>query len=473
MSALLVLLACIPSPPAERTWETATLPPTGSTAETAGTGHTGAPATGHTGTTPPTPPTPELISDATATTFPLFGNLGTSGDLDADGRWEIAVGRFEEPAWSALSFNGATVSLFREGGVSGGGLIGTGTSAAIDLRGDLTDDGTADVLIGAASPGGYGAVTAVFADPGTGPGYRDWFSGGQFGWDVAAADVSGDGVADLLFSTAAPGDGTAGTVQVVLGGPALAAGTGTEPDAEAWATWRLPELGCSLAASLSAGDLDGDGVHEVLVGSMGDSFDPMDVWALRGNAGVHADLALSANTLFHFVGDGHADGAAIPASVAVTDVDGDGYGDAVLGFPFDGAGAGALYVVSGGASGSFPRGELGPADATARVQGPGALFGAHVAAPWDFDADGAQDVAVTAELEDGDRGAVYLFSGADLRGTIDVAWARRHLLGRGGGYRLGSSISSGDFDFDGAGDLVLGEAPVEPGASGWLLLGTP
>jgi hypothetical protein len=191
----------------------------------------------------------------------FFGwSVAGPGDVSGDGVPDLLVGApgtfaTNQPG-QARVFSGA-----------GGGVIftfsGTATNdhlgRAVAGAGDVSGDGVPDLLVGAPQEGG-------------GPGYAKLFSGGngnvlltvtgavfdeKFGSSVAGVgDVSGDGVLDFLVGapTASTGDGFArlfsganGTVLDTF------AGIGDE------------RLGTSVAGG---GDLDGDGVPDLLVGGM-------------------------------------------------------------------------------------------------------------------------------------------------------------------------------------------------------------
>jgi hypothetical protein len=79
----------------------------------------------------------------------------------------------------------------------------------------------------------------------------------------------------------------------------------------------------------------------------------------------------------------------------------------------------------------------------------------------DFDDDGAVDLTVGSTIwSEGDFGRVFLFrgplSGAFLVDDADVIWA-----GESAGDWAGGDLASGDFDGDGRADLVVGAAGVD------------
>lgn len=100
-----------------------------------------------------------------------------------------------------------------------------------------------------------------------------------------------------------------------------------------------------------------------------------------------------------------------------------------------------------------------------------AAFGKTVTLLGDMDGDGRSEVLVSADDENGEDGAVYLFPGSALSGTVTSAvatasWAGAWTDGQLGGYR--SVTAPGDLDADGVPELFFAaaEADANGNASG-------
>jgi hypothetical protein len=366
-----------------------------------------------------------------------------------------------------------------------GGGAGERTGFAVAQVGDVNGDGTPDVAVSApdaAGPDrpGAGVVTIVFG-PVTGkldldkaPGLRivGAAAKGQLGLAVApAGDVNGDKLADVVIG--APNvAGGAGAAYVVAG----RAETGTIDLAAPGAALQTIAGGAAgdgLGTSVAGlGDVDGDGVSDVAVGSPGADRAGTDggaVDVVYGTAGGgSADVTQLGSAGLSIVGP---QGALAGLSVAAAgDVDGDGHADVALGAPTfapGGAPRGAAFVVRGRAGGGTLALDGLPAAEGWRFTGAhaGDFFGANVAATSDVDGDGHPDLVVGAPLAavDGKEhaGSAYvLYLGAapltaDLGDTLAPDRGMR-IDGANEGEEAGAAIRGlGDLDGDKLADVVV------------------
>jgi len=219
--------------------------------------------------------------------------------------------------------------------------------------------------------------------------------------------------------------------------------------------------GCSLAS----GDVDGDGVGDVLVGACGQDAGGTDsgaAYLVLGPATGTVDLS-AADT--KFVGESERDEAGY--ALATGDVDGDGIGDILVGAYGQDAGgsySGAAYLVLGPTTGWVDLSSAADAKFVGEVTGD---FAGCNLASGDIDGDGVGDVLVGAYGQDADgtdSGAAYLVLGP-ATGTVDLSEADAKFVGEEDADFAGSSLTVGDIDGDGVGDVLVGAHDEDEGGS--------
>ncbi len=291
--------------------------------------------------------------------------------------------------------------------------------------GDVNGDAFSDLVVGAPMAANgeaeEGQVT-VYYGSGTGLSTSGATTlemnqaGAHFGHSVAAGDTNGDGPADVVVGAPhyANGETNEGAAFVFLG---AAAGVATTPS---W-TFECDQADAMCGEAVAAGgDLNNDGVDDVLVGAPGYSVGGLAVGRVFAFLGSTGGLA----TTFTSV-DGAAAGQEFGGSVAFAgDVNGDGYDDVLVGavgmppvaLSPNVTGGGSAFLYYGGPSG------LSATPAwNAEGNAEGDQFGASLAGG-DFDNDGYADLAIGAPgLYAGQQpntGGVYVFAGqADVTPT--------------------------------------------------------
>ncbi len=275
---------------------------------------------------------------------------------------------------------------------------------------------------------------------------------------ASAGDVNGDGFDDILIGAnqVSVNASTAGAVYVLLG-PSPTAGDLADADIKIYGETHAAWVGYSVAG---AGDLDGDGYDEILIGAP-----QTEYFAYRDGAAylLYGPIELGSLVISdadsHLVGEDTEDEAGCSVASA-GDVDGDGYGDILIGALREdsgGADAGAAYVLNG------PIGHgttmLEWADAKFVGEDSSDQAGVAVAPAGNADGDGYDDVLVGAWQESSlatQGGAVYLLHGP-MTGTMDLSLASTKFVGETEYDRAGVSVSSaGDVNGDGLDDILIG-----------------
>jgi hypothetical protein len=230
------------------------------------------------------------------------------------------------------------------------------------------------------------------------------------------------------------------------------------------------ELGTSVAG---AGDVDGDGYADVIVGAPGyDAGETNEgaAFVFLGSASGVADG--NPTTAAAMLQSNQAD-AALGTSVAgAGDVDGDGYADVIVGAPGYDAGEsneGAAFVFLGSASGVA---DGNPATAAAKLQSnqEDAGLGQSVAGAGDIDADGYADVIVGApgyDAGESEEGAAFVFLGsASGVANGSPSTAATQLQSNQVDAGLGESVAgAGDVDGDTFSDVIVGAPGYDAGES--------
>ena len=391
--------------------------------------------------------------------------------------------------------------------------------------GDVNGDGHSDVLIGAPDndngQSDEGAAYLFLGSPSGlshAPGWTQEGDqpGARFGHSVASAgDVNGDGYSDVLVGTPGYEDGQSGegAVFLYLGSPG---GLSSVPAR----LWQGNQAGARFGSSVTgAGDVNSDGFDDVLIGVPGFDGGQSDEGAAFLFLGAASDLPSAPA----WSAEGNQLGASFGSSVAALgDVNGDGFGDVVIGAPlYDGGqieegqvqifggtltglGASPLqslesnvagtqfgFSVAGGGDlngGGVRRILYGAPTYTYTHQEEGGTFlstlgqshffldfgrqdfahrGASIASAGDVNADGMMDVVIGADLFDAgeeDEGRVTVHLGHS--GFIVDRAAAWVIDGNQPYSAFGSSVSSaGDVNGDGYGDVVVGAPLFDRGQS--------
>ena len=278
-----------------------------------------------------------------------------------------------------------------------------------------------------------------------------------FGYSVSSAgDVNGDGYSDVIVGAVFydGGEFKEGRAYVFHGsatGLSTTAAWTDEPNQES--TW----FGHSVE---TAGDVNGDGYSDVIVGAYWYDNGETD----EGRAFVYHGSPTGLGAVAAWTAEPNQAGAVFGASVSTAgDVNGDGYSDVIYGAPFYENGEpyeGRAYVYHGSASG------LGATEAwTAESNQMNASYGVSVSTAGDVDADGYSDVIVSAFLYDNgesDEGRAFVYHGSASGLSATAAWTAES---NQAGAELGAVSSAGDINGDGYSDVIVSAGRYTNGQS--------
>ena len=361
---------------------------------------------------------------------------------------------------------------------------------------DIDADGYGELVVGASG------VDQLYVYPGSASGLdtaaEEILSSGlgSFGGTLASGDVNGDGYPDLAVQ-----DGSNTATVNILHGSASGLDSSSEYSISASDGAALDAFGAALSM---AGDLNGDGYADLIVGatradaplaesgalyiylgsstgltasseqklvpsdSVGTHYFGTDATIVADQDGDGLDeVAVGApgdnsftGSVYLYFGSSTGVSAATESKITVSgtyhfgstlsaaDANGDGYSDLLVGSPrgpVSGSGTGLVYTFYGAATGLDTLSPDSLGEASYRSD-----FGAKVRGLGDFDGDGYED-AVVQELARYGGGTSMVFygsaSGLDFSSEAQVG---------GGGWYAGDAACAGDWDADGWPDLAVG-----------------
>ncbi|RMG15688.1 MAG: hypothetical protein D6729_12165 [Deltaproteobacteria bacterium] len=418
--------------------------------------------------------TPTGLLESTEANAEFGCSVASAGDVDGDGYTDVVVGACgysngEAGEGAAYLYRGSATGLSTvpdaaiESNQSGARL------GPVASAGDVNGDGYADVIVGAPSysngQSNEGAAFVYLGSPtglGTTPAWMGEYDQANAGYGQAVAtagDVNGDGYDDILVGIPAASNSVflEGVAVLYLGSPT---GPSSSPD---WLTDSDNIEARYGRAVASAGDVNGDGYDDVLIGAPRYS----NGEEREGAAYLYLGSAMGLSSSPAWIYESDQSWARLGSAVAPAgDLNGDGFADVIVGADgYDNGESqeGAAFIFLGSPSGlsSTPAVRL-ESDLS------GAYFGTALAPAGDLDGDGYPDLAVGArEYANGQsqEGAVFVYLGSPTGVATAPSWVLE--LDQPGAFFGVAIAGAGDVNGDGYDDLVAGApfyARVQPHA---------
>jgi hypothetical protein len=372
-----------------------------------------------------------------------FGAALTSADFDRDGFADLAIGQPGENRESGVPLErigAVTVVYGSSRGLdttrSAGFSAPSGPSADASfgtalVAGDFNRDDFPDLAVGAplddvgqsqdtdfqpsgtvtVMSGGSRGITATGAVVLRRQGLPNFDAG--FGAVLAAGDLDRDGGVDLVVG------GSRGQRFVAEGIPGSVSYCAARTGGPTGCSQLVQGAGYAGMTSIAVGNISGDARPEIVVGvPTAREDDPGHVKILRLRAGTPLTLAREQTLGQGALGDGvpgsDEPGDSFGHSVAVGDIDRDGFADLAIGASMEDERSGRVTVVHGAASGWRARGNFAYNQNTPGIPGVGEsddFFGWSVAL-LDHNRDGRLDLTVGAPVENLESGAITTLRGS-------------------------------------------------------------
>jgi len=409
--------------------------------------------------------------------FSSFGSsVATAGDVNGDGYSDIIVGAPGYDAGSSNTDEGGvwvflgsstginTTAVWSSIGDQADAFLGSAVATAGDVNGDGysdiivsrpnydfdLDDDVGQVLVYQGCSSGIAGFTAFYVIGDEADGY--------LGQSIATAgDVNGDGYSDIIIGAPWADHGTfddSGEVTIYEG-----SSSGLSISEYTVITQDISDLRLGISVH-TAGDVNGDGYADCIIGSAGSVSDEGAAFLYRGNAsGIDGFYTWKAEGTYY--------GDFMGGSVATAgDVNGDGYSDVIIGASGSGSSSsGQAFVWVGGNGGLGTDGTplnaywTGNADPTE-----GETYGSSVGTAGDVNGDGYSDILVADHMWGmNDVGFVSGYYGGPDSLADAAGWT--HESGQQSAQAGVSLATAGDVNGDGYSDFIVGLEYFDSGFS--------
>ena len=448
-------------------------------------------------------------------------SVSTAGDVNGDGYTDIIIGDYghnNTVGCSYVVFGGSNIDsqdllpLANLNGTNGFKLDGEAThdysGLSVNTAGDINGDGYADIIIGAYGYNnsvGVGRSYVIFGGRNVGSqgllplaslngtnGFKlDGEPRSASGYSVSTAgDMNGDGYADIIIG-AYGYNNDVGRSYVIFGGSkvgsqgllplaSLNGPNGFKLDGEA--------SGLSGSSVSTAGDMNGDGYTDVIIGAKGYNGNVGRSYVIFGGSKVGSQGLLplaSLNGTNGFKLDGEASSGLSGSSVSTAgDINGDGYTDVIIGANGYNNNVGRSYVIFGGSKvgsqGLLPLASLNGINGfKLDDEAINDVSGHSVSTTGDINGDGYADIIIGVNGHNKGVGRSYVvFGGRNVgnQGLLPLA-----SLNGSNGFKLdgeassqsGSSVSTaGDINGDSYADILIGAPGYDIAGRSYAILGS-
>ena len=387
-----------------------------------------------------------------------FGRTLTSGDFNADGKADLAVGSesYSTNTGRAYIFNGGNMTSSMTVASASTTMTGeAGSRFGYSLApGDFNVDGKVDLAVGAYTYSSSAGAVYLFYNDGSLPTTAATAdisvkgeAGSQFGQGLAAGDFNVDGKTDLAIGAVTVSSGSIYFYE--------------SQDSYAWQVQPKPyytprisgamgqeaiivgEKSSGLGYSMTSGDFNADGKTDLAVGAYGYSSTTGRVYIFYNDGSIPTSTSSADNII-----TGEATASYFGISLTSGDFNADGKTDLAVGAYGYSSSAGRSYIFYN--DGSFP---TNAASADVAISGETNSYFGNSLVAGDFNADGKTDLAVGAHVYSSNIGRTYLFYND---GSMPTTAASADTIITGEGGYFGTSLASGDLNADGRVDLVVG-----------------
>ncbi|MDD2657927.1 MAG: FG-GAP-like repeat-containing protein, partial [Candidatus Pacebacteria bacterium] len=383
-----------------------------------------------------------------------FGNAMTTGDFNSDGKMDLAVGAsgYDSGTGRVYLFYGSSIAT---GNASGADAIITGETTSnyfgISLTsGDFNADGQTDLAIGAYFYISSTGRVYIFYNDGTIPttaATADAIITGEttsnyFGISLTSGDWNSDGKIDLAVGATGYSTNT-GRVYIFYNGSII-----TENASGADVIITGETTSNYFGSDFTIGDLNSDGKVDLVVGAYGYSTNTGRVYIFYNGSIITenasgADVIITGENTQDYFGD----------ALTAGDFNADGTIDLAVGaWDWDNAwGKGRVYIFYN--DGSYPS-LAASADVVISESVAYVGFGRTLASG-DFNSDGKTDLAVGELSYSSATGRVYIFYNGSII-TESASGADVIITGETTSNNFGRSLAVGDWNTDGKTDLSVG-----------------